>query len=304
MAIANLVMDESAVARQDFNVVHCGDVLDVLSAIRQCGIFDIVIADPPYNIGKDFGNNRDCRDMPDYLKWCDKWLGECLRLAKPAAPVYVYGFAEILAHIAVRHPMDKQRWLVWHYTNKTVPSSKFWQRSHESILCLWRGARPAIDIDAVREEYTPTFLKGAAGKKRKDTHCRYGRKGAQTLYLAHPKGALPRDVIKTPALAGGAGFVERWFYCQTCARLCNPKETAVHLDHDTIKHPTQKPLALTEKLIASVPVVRPRVLIPFVGSGSECIAAQKMGADFYGVEINPDYVMLATEWLKKQKEQK
>lgn len=35
------------------------------------------------------------------------------------------------------------------------------------------------------------------------------------------------------------------------------------------------------------------VLVPFVGSGSECAAAKKLGQAYIGFEINPDYVRLA-----------
>ena len=281
--------------------VHCADAVDALRGIDEDGIFDVVIADPPYNIGKDCGNASDKQSQPDYLAWSDAWLGECLRLVKPGGLVYVYGFAEILAHIAVRYPLTQQRWLVWHYTNKTVPTLKFWQRSYESILCLWREKRPNINVDAVREAYTPGFLNGAAGKERKDMLCRYGREGTKTVYAAHPQGALPRDVIKVPALAGGAGFSERWFYCKTCQRLCSPKENAAHSEHDIIKHPTQKPTAMTHKLLAATPTQHPNVLIPFAGSGSECVVAQRMGANFYAVEINPDYVLLANSWLESER---
>ena len=76
---------------------------------------------------------------------------------------------------------------------------------------------------------------------RKETYCRYSTKGKKTIYQAHPKGALPRDVLKVPALAGGAGYSERWFYCKDCNRLCFPNETEAHLEHNIIKHPTQKP---------------------------------------------------------------
>jgi DNA modification methylase len=40
---------------------------------------DIIICDPPYNIGKDFGNDSDKQNMDDYLLWCDKWIKECIR---------------------------------------------------------------------------------------------------------------------------------------------------------------------------------------------------------------------------------
>ena len=35
---------------------------------------DIIICDPPYNIGKDFGNNSDKQSMDEYLVWCDSWI--------------------------------------------------------------------------------------------------------------------------------------------------------------------------------------------------------------------------------------
>jgi site-specific DNA-methyltransferase (adenine-specific) len=52
-------------------------------------------------------------------------------------------------------------------------------------------------------------LNGAAGKIRKGTLGRFSNGNKETIYKAHEGGALPRDVIKTPALAGGAGMNER-----------------------------------------------------------------------------------------------
>ena len=301
MPQAAAVFSDFAALREDekfaANRVHCGDAILLLRAIEQNDIFDVVVADPPYNIGKDFGNDSDSRALPDYLKWCEEWISECLRLAKEGAPIYIYGYPEILAHVAVRRPPDKQRWLVWHYTNKTVPTSKFWQRSHESILCLWKGARPRIDVDAVREEYTETFLKNAAGKVRRETFCRYSSKGRKTIYAAHPKGALPRDVLKVSALAGGAGYAERWFYCKSCGRLCEPREAESHREHNVVRHPTQKPVLLGTKLITSAAKSGGYALIPFAGSGSECVAAKAAGVHFFAAEMNPDYALLANEWL-------
>ena len=87
---------------------------------------DIVICDPPYNIGKDFGNNSDKQKMDDYLVWCDDWIRECIRILKPAGTLYIYGFSEILAFIRVRININV-RWIIGHYTNKVTPSLNFWQ---------------------------------------------------------------------------------------------------------------------------------------------------------------------------------
>jgi len=234
---------------------------------------DIVICDPPYNIGKDFGNNSDKQEMDKYLLWCDEWISECIRILKPKGTLYIYGFSEILAFIRVRININV-RWIIWHYTNKVTPSLNFWQRTHESILCCHKDKKPIFNRDDVREPYTDTFLKNAAGKVRKATKGRFSNGEKETTYTAHANGALPRDVIKISALAGGAGKKER------------------------VNHPTQKPLALCEKLIkASKNGDDTLVVVPFAGSGSECVAAKIENVNYIGFEINSEYIDLCNERL-------
>ena len=121
-----------------------------------------------------------------------------------------------------------------------------------------------------------------------------------TIYNAHAGGALPRDVIKIPALAGGAGMIERWFLCKTCDAVFEPRQLKNHEGHKTMKHPTQKPLEVTRRLLKScLPGENGKVLIPFAGTGSECVVARELGADYIGIEINPDYVQLANGFLAK-----
>lgn len=248
------------------------DCIEGMKKIKDESV-DIVICDPPYNIGKDFGNNSDKQKMDDYLVWCDDWIRECIRILKPAGTLYIYGFSEILAFIRVRININV-RWIIWHYTNKVTPSLNFWQRTHESILCCYKD-KPVFNKDDVREPYTDTFLKNAAGKVRKATKGRFSNGEKETTYTAHANGALPRDVIKISALAGGAGKKER------------------------VNHPTQKPLELCEKLIKASKNGEDTVLVvPFAGSGSECVAAKKHNIHFIGYEINEDYVDLCNERLR------
>jgi len=253
---------------------------------------DIIIVDPPYNIGKNFGNNYDNRELNEYIMWCKEWLNDCIRVMKPTGTMFIYGFSEILAYLSVEIPINK-RWLIWHYTNKNVASLNFWQRSHEAIICAWKD-KPVFNRDAIREPYTEGFLKGAAGKVRKGTIGRFSKNGKETVYKAHDGGALPRDVIKIPALAGGAGMKERWFLCKTCNDVFKPQELKKHNKHEIIKHPTQKPLELSRKLILSaMPKTNGIVLVPFAGSGSECVAAKSLGQNYIGFELNPDYIKIA-----------
>jgi len=288
------------------NRIVRGDVLSILPRLIKAGeSFDVIVADPPYNIGKDFGNGTHNSPIGEYASWAQRWIDACLRLLVPDGLLYVYGFAEVLAHVAVRYPVEQQRWLVWHYTNKTVPSSRFWQRSHETLLCLWlaRDGLPRLEIDQIREPYTGSFINGAAGRTRAATPSRYSENGRETVYTAHENGALPRDVLKVPALAGGAGRSERWFLCHSCGGTVHPPaELALHRHCDTWKHSTQKPMKLTRRLIRSkIPEHQAgRALFPFAGSGSECVVADDLGVSFLGIEINPMYVDFARKWLERK----
>ena len=282
------------------NKIICGDAIKELKKLPSDSC-DVIICDPPYNIGKDFGNNHDKRELNEYVSWCKEWINESIRVMNPTGTMFIYGFSEILAYLSVEIPINK-RWIIWHYTNKNVASLNFWQRSHEAIICAWKN-KPIFNRDDIREPYTEGFLNGAAGKVRKGTLGRFGKNGIKTIYKAHENGALPRDVIKIPALAGGAGMNERWFICKTCkGQVFKPRELKKHIYHEIIKHPTQKPVALSRKLIMSaMPKKDGVVLVPFVGTGSECVAAKELGQSYIGFEINPDYIKLAEKYLENTK---
>ena len=295
--------------RFESNSIIVEDMTKVLPQLIKRGEqYDVIIADPPYNNGVDFGNNNSSLPIEDYVAWTESWITDCLHLLRDDGLLYLYGLPEIVARISVCFPIHEQRWLVWHYTNKTVPSFRFWQRSHETILCLWKPNTPRtnLEVDQIREPYTKSFLKNAAGKRRKNTPSRYGgSSGKTTIYHAHEKGALPRDVLKIPALAGGSGRAERWFICKTCdSQIYPPAYLSEHREHDILKHPTQKPMELTRRLIQSrINGVGGKVLIPFTGSGSECVVAQALGTEYLGIEMNPEFADFAMKWLKYDNKQ-
>jgi site-specific DNA-methyltransferase (adenine-specific) len=237
--------------------------------------YDSVLCDPPYNIGKDYGTNKTSMPMDEYVKWCAQWIDESMRILKPDGTLFIWGFAEKLAYLSV-YCSERWgvRWLQWSYLNKAVHSCPFYGRSHESVLVVWKkGKFPYMDRDAVRVPYSKTYLKNA-GKKRKATKGRFSKGDKETVYKAHPGGALPRDVLCFPALAGGCGAKERQKW-----------------------HGTQKPESVTRRLLKGIgrqdgPT---KVVIPFAGSGTECKVAEELGYEWVAWELNPEYVRLANE---------
>jgi site-specific DNA-methyltransferase (adenine-specific) len=249
--------------------VILGDCLEELPKItNECA--QIIICDPPYNIGKNFGNNKCKMNIDEYVLWCKKWINECLRILKKDGTMFVYGFSETLAELVKVIPENvNKKWIVWHYTNKTVPTLNFWQRSHESILVLWKDSK-IFNRDLVRVPYTDNYKK-ASGKTRANTIGRFSSGDKTSVYNVHELGALPRDVIKIASLAGGGS--------------------------ERVAHPTQKPLELCETLINSCKQKEGIVVIPFAGSGSECVISKKHNLDFIGIEMNKEYIDIINKRL-------
>ena len=63
-------------------IIH-GDALQALTKIDNSSI-DLIFADPPYNIGKNFNGQKDkWSTEQEYLQWCYKWLDLCVQKLKP-----------------------------------------------------------------------------------------------------------------------------------------------------------------------------------------------------------------------------
>ncbi len=127
------------------------DARDLLGSLADASV-DLVIADPPYAIGKAAWDVFP--SLEAYVEWCDAWLAEVRRVLRPTGSAYVFGFSEILAEIKARshRRFDACKWLVWHYKNK-ANLGRDWGRSHESILHLRRHDCRGIHIDDVRIPY-------------------------------------------------------------------------------------------------------------------------------------------------------
>lgn len=88
----------------------------------------------------------------------------------------------------------------------------------------------------------------------------------------------------------GVGAYNEEILTENIIRVSNRRE-------DTGLHPTQKPLALMETLIALTTLENQVVLDPFCGSGTTLVAAKKLGRRYIGMEINEEYYRTAQSRL-------
>lgn len=259
-----------------YNVVYNTDVLNFLSS-EQDDQYNLIISDPPYLVGKDFGNDSDSVDYDYYRLFSELWIRESLRVLHPHGTLLIYGLTPInwfmwgILRSYCNNPTKQLKELVWYYTNKQVPRMSFYRPSHENIIVYFKNENThTFNEDLVREPYETDYAK-FAGKKRPKGNSRFG--DSDSIYNVNPLGALPRDVIKVGTLAGGNG-----------------KERII--GDGSLKHPTQKPEKLTEKLILGSSNEGDLVFIPFAGSGTECFISHKLSRYFIGCEINEGYVRL------------
>lgn len=66
------------------------------------------------------------------------------------------------------------------------------------------------------------------------------------------------------------------------------------------KHPTQKPLRLISRMLALSSQPGQVCLIPFAGSGTECVAAKRAGLQFLAFETDPAYVEISEKRISQQ----
>lgn len=228
-----------------------GDALSELLNL-QSETFDLIIADPPYNLGKNYGNNNDTKGLRDYLEFSENWLKEAHRLLKPQGTIYVFMGFKFISHLY--NILDRElemffnSWIVWHYTQGMGKTKGFSPR-HDDILMFTKSKDFVFNLDDIRIPQ------------------KYYRE------RNNMRGANPGDV---------------WEFSHV--HYCNENRQ---------DHPTQKPEGLIERMVLASSNKESLVLDPFLGSGTTLRVCQQLRRFGTGIELNPDYVRMSQERLKK-----
>lgn len=129
-----------------------GDALDLFSHIPSASI-DLIIADPPYNLGKDYGNNHDLRGFNDYMTFSNKWLAEAHRTLKSNGAIYVFMGVRFIAYLYdvldQKLGMYFNSWITWHYT-QGIGKTKGFSPRHDDILMFTKSQNFQFHLDAIR----------------------------------------------------------------------------------------------------------------------------------------------------------
>lgn len=174
---------------------------------------DLVIADPPYGLGKDYGNDSDKKENTAFLHWTEQWLEVVIPKLKRSASLYIFTTwrysPEIFVFLKSRLTMLNE--IIW---DRKVPSmggsTRRYSSVHDTIGLFVKSKDYYFDIDAVRIPYDDET------KKARTRSIFVGKKWLEVGYN-------PKDV---------------W----TVSRLHR-----IHSERED--HPTQKPLEIIERMV-------------------------------------------------------
>jgi len=129
-----------------------GDSVPIMRAMESESV-DLVIADPPYNLGKNYGNNHDLRGFDEYLEFSRLWLHEAHRVLKPTGTLYVFMGVRFISYLYdlldQKLGMFFNSWITWHYTQGMGRTKGFSPR-HDDILMFTKTQTFKFNLDDVR----------------------------------------------------------------------------------------------------------------------------------------------------------
>ncbi len=234
-----------------------GDCVELLPYVRnEC--VDTVFADPPFNLGKEYGGNvNDQRKEDEYLNWCHQWINQCVRILKPGGAFFLYNIPRW--NVELGHHLNT---LGMHFRHWITVSIKFGlpipgrlYPAHYSLLYYSKGKHKTF-----RKIRTPIETCRHCGGEIRD-------------YGGH-RGAM-NDL--------GVNLMDVW-------------TDIPPVRHWKFKSPKRKANALSTKILDRVvemsTVEGEVVLDPFGGSGTTFAVCESKNRRWLGIEIDATDVII------------
>jgi DNA modification methylase len=272
--------------------IQCGDALELFKEIPDQSI-DLVVADPPYNLGKDYGNNSDVKCFDEYLEFSVFWLTQAKRVLRPNGTLYVFmgvRFISYLYEILERQlKLDFNSWITWHYTQGLGKTKGFSPR-HEDILMFSNGKTPIFNLDDVRipQKYyrERNNMRGAnPGDVWQFSHVHYSNPNRQNHPTQKPEGIIERIVLTSSNK--GDKVLDPFSGSGTTLRVCQQLERSAlgfELNPEYVE--------LTKKRLAE----------PFTGFDSIDPRMERIPNDLRDAKLREDYLKNHQSWFLKNHE--
>ena len=260
--------------KSDTALLYEGDCLEILSSLSKQSV-DMIFADPPYNLSNggitchaghmvsvNKGEWDKSKGVEADHKFAFEWLKACQRILKDDGTIWVSGTMHKV--YSVGFAMQQ---LDYKLLNEIC---WFKPNASPNLSCRYfthshETLLWAAKSDKSKHKFNYELMKRVAGGKQ-----------MRSLWLDVNTNDEPQDIwtITTPA-----------------------KEEKKHG-----KHPTQKPLALIERIILASTNPGDVILDPFTGSSTTGVAAIKHNRHFIGIDIDTGYLELSVKRIRDEED--
>jgi len=241
---------------EKYHLILNGDCTEKLKKIPD-GSIHLIITDPPFNIGKNYGKYKDRLKKTEYFEWCKEWISECIRVLKIGGALYLFNYPENNAYLVpfLDERLTFKRWMTWHYPTNTGMSPTNFTRSQHSILFYIKGDKPNIfNKDEIAEPYRNPNDKRIQERIKKGS-----------------RGKTPYDVFQFNIVK--------------------------NVSKDKTSHPCQLPKELVKIFIKASSKEGDIILDPFGGSFTTSVCAKELNRNSISIELNPEFCKIGKERL-------
>lgn len=245
------------------NKIILGDIFDVVKYLPS-NFVDLLILDPPYNLSKNFGKVGFKKShLDEYSNYVDSFLSVMVHTLKETASIYICGdwYSSTSLHLVADKYFNIQNRITWQ-REKGRGAKTNWKNAHEDIWFCTKSNEFTFNVDSV--------------KTRKKVVAPYKEEGK------------PKDWMETKNGNFRDTHPSNFWDDITIPYWSMPENT---------EHPTQKPEKLIAKLILASSNEHDVVFDPFVGSGTSCVIAKKLGRKYLGIDIDEKYVCITQKRL-------
>jgi len=248
----------------DTRVVH-GDAIEILKENSDWK-FQLVFADPPFNIGQEYDEHDDKISDAEYKDWSHEWIGLAANSLTDSGVLVIHGdddVTELTLPIARHHQLERIDWVVWHFRFGQCVRSKCIRSKAQATV--WRR-------NGKQHFWNPYAVATASDRASKYKDPR--TKDSQT-----PGLRVPLDVWGIPSDGPYFGRVQG-----------NNRERVSKQNGYLEDHPNQLPELYMQRWILGFTNPGDRVLDPFGGTGTTAVVGNALGREVTTIEKSQSYV--------------
>jgi site-specific DNA-methyltransferase (adenine-specific) len=123
--------------------LYQGDCLELMPNLPRESV-DLIFADPPFNLQKLYPSGiNDNLQQSEYIKWCERWAGDCVKLLKPGGSLFIWSLPKWNSYMSafLNDRLTFRHWISCDI-KYSLPIQGRLYPSHYSLLYYCKGDKP------------------------------------------------------------------------------------------------------------------------------------------------------------------